>query len=224
MPYRKIVFANNEIYHVYNRSVGKIPILLDTRTNERLLDVINYYRYGNLTLRYSFFRRLQKKQKEELLESLNKNNPKLVEILTFCLMPNHLHFLLKQLQTNGIAQFMRNTQNSYAKFFNTKYNRVGALFQALFKAVRIETTEQLLHVSRYIHLNPVTSFIIKLEGLEDYPWTSFPEYTKKRTLPFINTKIIVENFRSAAKYKEFVFDQADYQKELAKIKHLTLKS
>lgn len=222
MPYRNLVFTNEEIYHVYNRAVAKIPIFKQKRDCERYLNVIDYYRYNNTPFRYSFLNRLNKEQKENTIKNLHKENSRLVEIYAYCLMPNHFHFLVKQLEFNGIAGFMRNIQNSYAKYINTKYNRTGALFQALFKAVRIETTEQLLHVSRYIHLNPVLAYIISIEQLEQYLWSSFPDYIKEKEItPFINTRYVLENFKSPIKYKEFVFDQADYQRELEDIKHLT---
>lgn len=224
MPYRNIVFANNEIYHTYNRSVAKVPIFQRTKDYSRFLDVVNFYRNEKPPLRYSFFNRLEKERKEEFLEALTKRDRLLVEIYAFCLMPNHFHFLLKQLRERGIADFMRNLQNSYAKYFNLKYKRSGSLFQALFKAVRIETTEQLLHVSRYIHLNLVSSFIIKLGELENYPWSSFGEYMGLQRFPFANTTFILENFRSPAQYKEFIYDQADYQRALERIKHLALEA
>lgn len=224
VPYRKTVFSNNEIYHIFNRSIAKSPIFKNTRDYNRFLDVVNFYKFKKPPIRFSFYDRLEKQMKLEFLENLTKTSPLLIEIFSFSLMPNHFHFLVKQLEDKGAIDFTRNMQNSYAKFFNTKYERTGSLFQSQFKAVRIESEEQLLHVSRYIHLNPVSSFLIKLEELERYPWTSFPDYLGKRTSPFITTSFILNNFSTPAHYKKFVLDQADYQRELEKIKHLTLES
>lgn len=93
----------------------------------------------------------------------------------------------------------------------------------MFKAVRIETDEQLLHVSRYIHLNPVSSAIIRFEELEKYPWSSFGEYlTDNISDSIIKKGIVLQHFSSQKKYKLFVFDQADYQRELENIKHLII--
>lgn len=222
MPYRKIVFANGEIYHVVNRGVAQEPIFREKRDYDRVLAVIDFYRYFNPPLKFSHYNRLPQKQKENFLKDLRKNN-QLVEIIAFCVMPNHMHFLLKQLQDRGVPTFMRNFQNSYARYFNTKYKRIGALFQAMFKAVRIETDEQLLHVSRYIHLNPVTSYLIEVKDLVDYPWSSFPEYMGKQPKRFTSPDLVLNFFKTKKDYHRFVLDQAEYQRDLAKIKQLLLE-
>ena len=220
MPYRKTILINNEIYHIFNRSIAKSSIFKGVADYGRFLDVSYYYRFKKPSLRFSFYNRLETSLKLEFIEKLRKNSQRLVEIFSFALMPNHFHFLAKQLEDKGIIDFTRNVQNSYAKFFNTKHDRTGSLFQNQFKAVRIESEEQLLHVSRYIHLNPVSSFLISLEQLETYPWTSFTDYMEKRMSPFLNTEFILNHFSSIKHHKEFVFNQAEYQKELEKIKHL----
>ena len=148
---------------------------------------------------------------------------KLVEILCFCLMPNHFHFLLKQLKDNGISIFISKFANSYAKYFNTKHERVGPLFQGRFKAVHIENDEQLVHVSRYIHLNPVVSSLIEEAALKDYVWSSYPEYLKLINSQITDKELVMSFFKTEDKYKQFVLNQADYGKNLEQIKHLTLE-
>jgi len=219
MPYRKTPIVQDEVYHVFNRSVARQPIFNTIRNYQRFLELINYYRYERPSLRYSHFNRLPPEQKEQFLTNLTKKDPMLT-ILAFCIMPNHIHFLLKGKIANAISTFMRNIQHSYSKYYNIKSNRIGSLFQDMFKAVRIETDEQLLHVSRYIHLNPVSSFIIKIKSLEEYPWSSFSEYTGRKSNLFVNTDLILSHFKSSESYRQFVFDNASYQQELEKIKHL----
>ena len=92
----------------------------------------------------------------------------------------------------------------------------------MFKAVRIETDEQLLHVSRYIHLNPSTAYIVEPEKLGDYRWSSYLIYLNEDSMDhsFVNPEIILSFFKNRADYKKFVLDQAVYQRELDKIKHL----
>lgn len=139
-------------------------------------------------------------------------------------MPNHVHFLIKEIKENGITTFMRKFQNSYAKYFNIKTKRNGSLFQSMFKAVRILTEEQLLHVNRYIHLNPVTALMLKnIEELSDYPWSSYPDYLEKRSLGIISTEEVFSFFKSKDKFVKFTKDQIDYQRKLDKIKHLLLE-
>jgi putative transposase len=79
-------------------------------------------------------------------------------------------------------------------------------------------------LTRYIHLNPYSSFVVKdLQDLLNYPWSSLQEYLEKRDTTISNKYIILSNFKSLAGYKSFIIDQADYQRELDKIKHLTLE-
>ena len=137
-------------------------------------------------------------------------------------MPNHFHFLIRGLTETGIKEFISNFQNSYAKYFNIKNDRTGSLFQPMFKAVRIESDKQLIHVSRYIHLNPITSYLIETKDLNKYPWSSYSEYINNIE-SFIEKDLILNFFKSAKDYKKFVLDQVEYQRELDKIKHLVLE-
>lgn len=222
MPYRAIPLAVEEMYHVFNRSIAKQPIFPSSLDYQRALDVFSFYLYENPPLRFSYYSRLASNLKADFLEKLRNSHDPLVEIISFCLMPNHVHFLLKNLKENGISRFMSNFQNSYAKYFNTKTGRTGNLFQSMFKAVRIESDEQLLHVSRYIHLNPVTSYLIKTEQLKSYPWSSHFYYLS-RNENFLNKDLILSFFKSVEEYEKFVLDQVDYQREIDKIKHLILE-
>src|SRR5581483_4916008 len=139
MPRRKIVLATGEIYHLFNRSIAHQPIFTRTRDNTRFLETIDFYRFQNPMIRFSHFNRLPQEQKKQFYDKLKKESLPIVEIFAFCLIPNHFHILARQLQENGIKNFLSQIQNSYAKFYNTKYDRSGALFQEMFKAVRIET-------------------------------------------------------------------------------------
>lgn len=221
MPYRKTLIVNNEIYHVFNRSVAQQPIFISKYDYKRALDLMDFYRFGNTNLRFSFYNRMKYQQKNDFIYSLYSTQ-KLVEIYSFCLMPNHFHFLLKQLTEGGITKFLRIFQNSYAKYINTKTKRNGAAFQAMFKAVRIESDNQLLHVFRYINLNPVTSYLLKnVEELKQHPWSSFCDYCAKNPQhQFVETKLISEHFLNKSKLEEFVKNQVNYQRTLNQIKHL----
>ncbi len=107
---------------------------------------------------------------------------------------------------------------------NTKTKRVGALFQNMFKGVRMESDEQFVHVARYIHLNPFTSFLFsQIEELEKYQWSSYGMYLEKINYPFVNINELIRAFSSKEKLRDFTIDQADYQRELGKIKHLVFE-
>lgn len=222
MPFRKIPIVAGEIYHVFNRSVARQPIFLTVKDYSRAIECIKFYLHGNLLLRFSHFNRLPLEQRNQMFKKI-QYCPQIIEILGFCLMPNHVHFLLKSLTEKGIIQFMSNFQNSYAKYFNLRTDRSGTLFQAMFKAVRIETDEQLVHVNRYIHLNPVTAYIINnIEDLENYPWSSYPLYLDSSP-SFVTKESILSLFGNIPAFKKFTADQVNYQRKLDKIKHLVLE-
>lgn len=222
MPYRTVPFISNQVYHVFNRSIARLPIFIEKNDYERVLDLINYYRFSKPPLRFSHYKRLSIEQKVEFKKSFMIDENSMLEILAYCIMPNHFHFLLKPKKDNAVSDFMRNLQNSYSKYFNTKRERTGSLFQFMFKAVRMETDQQLLHVSRYIHLNPVTSYLREIEDLEFYEWSSFKDYVFN-TNSFVNKEMVLGGFKSEQDYRKFVFDQAEYQRELNKIKHLVFE-
>lgn len=219
---RKIVIATGEIYHVYNRGVEKRLIFQIKSDYLRFLDAINYYRFANCPLRFSHLKRLTAEEKERILKKLEKESKNLVEVFTFCLMPNHFHFQLKQLMENGVSKFISKVTNGYSHYFNLRHERVGHLFQGNFGAVRIEDDEQFLHVHRYIHLNPVASYLMEYEDLKTYDYSSYPEYLGKKN-GFCNTQEILSHFKSVEVYKKFIEDQVDYARRLENIKHLLLE-
>ena len=221
--FRKVVLANNEIYHIYNRSIDRKPIFTDKNSCARALLTIQYYRFDNLPIRLSKILTLPVDQRQYIFKDIAKDENKLVDIIAFNMMSNHFHFEIQQMKDNGISRFLSNFTNSYTKFFNTRTERSGPLVEGAFKAVRVETDEQLIHLSRYIHLNPVTSFLVKNEDLENYPWSSLPEYLNQKENQFCNKQKILGFFHSVEDYKKFLFDQISYAQELDKIKHLIME-
>lgn len=213
MPRRKEILVVGEIYHIVNRSLSEIPIFQDKYSVNRFLKTIKYYLSSNPKISYSDS---DINSNDSCVTSSSSNN--LVTILAYCLMPNHFHFVLKQEKDNGIRIFIQKLINSYSHFYNLKNKRKGPLFEGVFKAVRVETEEQLLHLSRYIHLNPVSSFLV--EHPKDYQYSSFSSYMGKDNPFEIDTTIIMSGFSSPKKYEEFVLSRKDYQRKLEEIKHL----
>ncbi len=222
MPSREVILANNEIYHVFNKGVASVPVFVTKKDYQRALETLAYYQNLNLPARYSYFIVQSLEIRNKILEELKKQNKLLVEIIAYCLMPTHFHLILRQKYDHGISKFLGNFTNSYTRYFNTRNKRDGHLFQGKFKAVRIITDEQLLHVSRYIHLNPYISHLLKkVEDLSNYPYTSFPEYLHKNQTGICHKEIILGLFKNKRTlYRKFVYDQAEYQKKLGLIKHL----
>lgn len=221
MPRRTQVLATGEIYHVYNRSVGKEEILRGLGQLHRILNIVDFYRYPQ-QFRYSRFRLLPKDIRQTYEENFRQKDP-LVNIYAFAFMPNHFHFLLRQNTDGGVKDFVKKLQTSFSKFFNLKTGRTGNLFQSSFKGRRIVTDADLLHISRYIHLNPVTSFLIDYKDLNRYPWTSFPFYAHPAAKhAIVNTGKVLSNFKARDQYLQFVADQVDYQRTLEVIKYLII--
>lgn len=220
---RKVVFANNEIYHVLNRGIERRPTFISKRDYARALLTLDFYRFQSPPLRLSKALLLKSEERKRFFLKLKVKSKKLVEIISYCLMPNHFHFLLRQRLENGTPKFLSNFTNSYTRYFNTRHKRTGPLFEGIFKATYIETDEQLIHVSRYIHLNPVSSFIIKAKGLDSYPWSSLSEFLGKRDEGICDKEIILSQFSSKEDYRQFIHDQIDYAQQLEAIKHLALE-
>jgi putative transposase len=219
MPGRLTPLVEGEIYHIFNRGISHQPLFTGNREYQRALNGMCFYSFSSLPLKFSYFLKLSGEKRKKIINKLSQGK-KLAEMICFCLMPNHFHFLLKQTAKDGIAKFMSNFQNSFTRYFNTRHKRIGPLFQGPFKAVRIETDDQLLHLSRYIHLNPYSSYVVKnIKDLEKYQWSSFLEYLGKRE-GFCQKETVLSFYRELKDYQKFVYGQAEYQRELQKIKHL----
>jgi len=139
-----------------------------------------------------------------------------LNIVAFALMPNHVHLLVKQESQHTISKFMQSLMTSYATYFNLKHNRTGHLLQGRFKHVLVETDEYLVHVSRYIHLNPSSAGIVRKP--EDYPWSSYKHFLGLDKLTFIDKKPILAYFsrkNPVGDYQDFVNSQIDYQREIS---------
>jgi putative transposase len=224
MPGRTAPIVTNKIYHVFNRGIASQPTFLEKRNYDRALESLFYYQNCNLPIKYSKFLSLSVKERTKILEDLSKKNDRMVEIISYCLMPNHFHLLLRQVKDNGISKVLGDFTNSYTRYINTKLERTGPIFSGKFKSVRIETEYQLIHVSRYIHLNPYTAYLVRdIEGLINYPYSSFPEFLGKTNFNHCSKDVILSEFKNVEHYKKFVTDQKDYQRELDRIKHLALE-
>ncbi|MBI2028109.1 MAG: transposase [Candidatus Levybacteria bacterium] len=189
-------FTTGNYYHIYNRGVEKRNIFINKRDYQQFLLTMDFYHKTPLPAKLSDFKRgIEKAKKIE-------NQIDLVEIYSYCLMPNHFHFLLKQNVDDGITNFLRKFANSYTRYFNTKHERIGPLFQGTFKAKIIENDEYLLQVSKYIHRNP-----LKLSNSNLRSYSSYKYYLHEDEHPFCNTEFILSYFSKTnpnLSYQSFV--------------------
>lgn len=215
--------VNNEIYHVLNRGVNSQRIFGCERDYCQFVDRLKYYRNNNLSLGFSQLMDLPLRVKNDSFDQLLHKKDLLVEIVAYCLMPNHFHFILKQTVDNGISKFISNLTNSYTRYYNIRRKRIGPIFQGKFKAVRVESDEQLYHLSRYIHLNPYSGGLVEnIEELLRYPYSSLAEYFDAQK-GFCDVSIVLEQFEDTDSYRDFVFDHAEFQRDLQVIKKLLLE-
>lgn len=218
MPAKNIIksYVEGGYYHIYNRGVEKRNIFLEERDCQVFLHYLKLYLSPPEELLEMF---KQDKTNFRLPRFLPQNLSSEVDLLSFSLMPNHFHFQTQQHSKDGVIKFMRRICTSYASYFNKKYTRVGSLFQGAYKAVLIESDEQLLHLSRYIHLNPTT---ISSPPLNFLNFSSYPYYLGERTASWVKPEEILTFFRSAKKkdfkdmlsYQSFVEDNDKDAKEI----------
>jgi putative transposase len=211
MSIRKLIFTNDQIYHIYNRGIEKRTIFESKSDYQHALTTFCYYQRSNLPLRLSHFLSLNQEERDKFDP---KKYPKLVDIISFCLMPNHFHLLVKQLVDNGVKTFISNFSNSYSRYFNLKHNRSGHLLQGTFKAVWVEDDGQLMRVSHYIHLNPVASFLIKEGEIFSFQWSSASEYISKNNNGICNKKLILDYYKNVDEYKKSLIFQAEKLREI----------
>jgi len=218
---RKDELVVGECYHIYSKSIAGYKIFNNDSEFERMLTTIRYYQNEKPDIKLSAFIRIPnvKEKLNKWMSSLQIEN-KLVDIIAYCIMPTHLHLILKQLKKDGISIFMSNVLNSYSRYFNIKHNRKGPLWKARFKNVLVESDEQMLHLTRYIHLNPVTAYLVNKP--EEWAYSSYREYltTNITDVKICNYADILDI--DPATYKEFVEDQISYQRDLAKLKDIAI--
>lgn len=225
-------FDTNKYFHIYNCGVEKRNIFENERDFHRFLDVIDFYLYNQGTC-FAQYESL----KAEAKQLYNQINPRSIDhlrvnLIAYCLMPNHYHFVLKPSRKDGITRFVSDISNSHSRFFNTKYDRIGGLFQGAYKAKSLPDEQSVINVTRYVHLNPVVSKKTNLDGNvapEDYPYSSYQTWLspnfKDNQRPELNYVEIV-NLRNQVEgiegYKKFVEAQLNRNPKLG-IEHLVIE-
>ncbi|MEK7071926.1 MAG: transposase [Patescibacteria group bacterium] len=222
---RKIKFIPNSYYHICNKSNDGQSIFFDVRDYARFLFSILFYQasvpFYNLSRQTSYFAKNSEfKVSSEIIQKIT--NARKVELNIFTIMPNHFHLLLQEKSQKGVSSYLQRIQTGYAKYFNTKYKKQGHLFQGTFHAVPVETDEQLLYLSAYIHRNSRELNNWKNKEIE-YPWSSYQDLVENnRWGELLKPGIVLNQFPNANKYYKFV-ETSTAKREKPPIKDLFLE-
>ncbi len=225
MPARKFPLVNNEIYHVVLRGIGGVDIFRDETDYYRAIhDLFEFNNTKPATWQYRRFNaedsrtRTKSDSGNRTVGIIRSPRDYVVNILAFCLMPNHIHLLLKQIKDKGISAFMGKLGSGYVNYFNQRHKRQGHLFQSRFKAVHIKTQQQLQSVFVYVHTNPaalvaenwkeggVVDLNKIIDFIEKYKWSSYADYLGKENFPSITQREFFLEIMSKEKWREYVND------------------
>ncbi len=238
---RKIKFEKGNFYHIFNRGVEKRSIFKDDSDRWRFLQGLFLFNDKKTTANLLW--QMEKNRGrvtfgvlKEFFAKEKRNRESLIRIIADCLMPNHFHLLIEEIQDGGISKFMHKLGTGYAEYFNNKYNRVGGLFQGRFKAVPVEDETYLRYLLVYINvINPAKLAEPKLKEtgirnkekimrfVQDYPWGTHQEYIGKRESIIIEKGLLGEIFPNGQKYRQFVEDVLE-SKKWEKAKDLFLEN
>jgi putative transposase len=214
MPSKNTIkqFGENQMWHVYNRGTYGRNIFVDE------LDYSVFLSY----LKICLSEELPSKEALDdlpILESIVRlrrmNLQKEVELVSYCLMPNHFHLQLYQYSADGISKLMRSILTGYSMYYNRRHESYGHLFQGIYKASLISSDAYWLHISRYIHLNPIDIN----EDYAEYPNSSYKYYLNANSPSWLHPEWIMKDFTGNS-YAEFVRDHVGYKKQLEDLKHL----
>lgn len=206
---RMLQIAEGECYHIYNRGMHKREIFRDDRDRLRFLFLITHFQsdviFPHIEYDLAKFNKSIRKHSVSTSDSAKEIIlGRRIELMAFTLMPNHFHIIVRQVSENGIPVYMQRILNSYTKFFNTKYEESGHLFQGPYRIVYIENNDQLLYTSAYIHRN--CRELGKWKNREnDYYWSSFRDYVgETRFGELLQQNLILDQFDSKEEYHKFV--------------------
>jgi len=187
-------FKPQHYYHIFNRGAYKNKIFLDKKDHQVFISILSYY-LNYPRSRHFAYQKIVNKFKV-------RNLKKTVHLVAYCLMPNHFHLLLKQLPAatdkTNISNLMRRLMIAYAMYFQNKYQHVGTLLQGRYKNILVDTNEQLLYLSKYIHQNPLSAH----KDLTTYPYSSYQAYINKIEIPkWLHPEDVLKHTKN---YQQFI--------------------
>jgi len=221
---RPFQIDTNDILHVYNRGVDKRVVFDTNIDHERFIHLLWYV--NNFSYPYSKYLRQQMASDiipEQFITLMYRYKIPLCTIIGYVLMDNHFHLLLREDKQGGISKFMQKLQNAYTRYYNLKNDRSGCLFEGNYKSVLVESNEQLIHVLRYIHLNPVVAGLIEIDSISHYKWSSYPTYISRKKIHSIcNPDVIMDNFKTKGSFISFTRAPFIKRDDMSTVRNLTI--
>ena len=214
MPARNSIkqYQENGYYHIYNRGVEKRKIFLDQQDYSVFLSYLKEYllpKDENGLYDKLGDSNLSPRERDKIIKTLRLNNfSGEITLLAYCLMPNHFHFFIKQKNSSSIDKFINSLGTRYTMYFNKKYDRVGSLYQGVYKAVQINEESQFIYLSKYIHKQALSSSRLQGEALEAQP-SSYGEYLGIRKTEWIFPQEVLSFFLKSnptLSYQSFVIE------------------
>ncbi len=203
-------FAPGEYYHVFNRGNAKMDIFRTQADYAFFLSRLKEYLFPDDKSAPTA------DGKERYVRKTFP--PGSFSLVCYCLMPNHFHLVIRQNGDVPVSALMLSLISGYSKYFNKVYKRVGSVFQDQFKSVRVESNEQLLWLSAYVHQNPQAAGLV--DNLSKYPHSSYLDYIDLQKVPFCEREVVLEQFQNPAAYREYVeetFEVIKGKKELEEL-------
>lgn len=186
MPYRDDKFARGHYYHIYNRGAGRESLFFNPGNYEYGLRLVKrYYQRYGAT------------------------------VIAYCLMPNHYHFVLRQETDEPLSKLINVLDNAYVQAVNRQQGRTGTLFEGRFRVVWVDREEYLVHLCRYVHLNPVKAKLVPRP--DDWLYSNYLEWIGQRAGTLKDEAFILEHFPTPEAYRQFV---ADCQDEMRTREHI----
>ena len=201
-----------EIYHIYNRGVDKRNIFLDTYDLQRFfqsIQVFNTLKPIGSIYELSF----PVEKPAQLGSSTPKRIKRLVDLVAYCLNPNHYHLVLKQTAEHGIKKLMHRLGTGYTNYFNIKYKRTGSLLQGRFKYKHVDSNDYLLHLSVYVNQNHQLGSSTPKLGVGGITKSSWQEYLGKEKTSICQKNLILEQFKNIKEYEKFTEEALELIKE-----------
>lgn len=198
MPFKNVVKANqaDTFYHVYARGHHKDPLFCEDKDYGMFIYLLKRHLGSNI----------ETNTRGVAYENLHDK----IELNCYCLMINHIHLLLYQMEPGSMGRLMKNVMGNYSRYFNNKYHLVGSLFESTYRANPIDTETQLLHTSRYIHLNPSDWRSNRRSSISYYNGRNAPDWFKPDR--------VLGLFSSTEEYMNFASDLEDYRNSSSDIK------